>query len=155
MSDKSRWMYRVTHPHGKLRIAITVFVAVILVIVINAPAYHYLQNYPPSTGGSIFRLWDGFMGIQTMDEGVNTLLLGDSSCAANLDTGAFTDRLGGRTIDLSVYGGMSMLADAWLLSAYVQKFGPPDNVVVARASHGYRVKHTVELLSIPIIIFGL
>ena len=148
MPDQSRWMYRIIHPHGKLRIAITVFVAVILVIMINALAYQYLQNYPPKSA-SIFRLWDCFMGIQTMDKGANTLLLGDSTSLANLDTGAFADRLGGETIDLSVYAGMSMLADAWLLSAYVQKFGPPDNVVVSRRSHGYGVKHTVELLAAP------
>jgi hypothetical protein len=94
------------------------------------------------------------MGIQTMDEGVNTLLLGDSTCRANLDTGAFADRLGGQTIELSVYGGMSILADAWLVSAYIQEFGPPDNVVVSRASHGYHVEHTVELLAAPPLPWG-
>ena len=140
------------HPRGKLGIALSIVVAIILVITINALAYLYLQKYPPTA--SIFRLWDRFRGIEAMDEGVNTLLLGDSTCAANMDTGAFADRLGGSTIDLSVYAGMSMLADAWLLSAYVQKFGPPDNVIVARASHGYHVKHTVELLSAPPLRWG-
>jgi len=140
------------HPRGKLGIVVSVLVAIILVITINALAYLYLQKYPPAA--SIFRLWDSFMGIQAMDEGVNTLLLGDSTCAANLDTGAFTDRLGGQTIDLCVYGGMAMLADAWLLSAYVEKFGPPYNVVISRMSHGYHVKHTVELLAAPSLPWG-
>jgi hypothetical protein len=142
------------HPRGKLGIAVSVLVAIILVITINALAYLYLQNYPPSGGGSIFRLWDCFMGIQTMDKGIDTLLLGDSSSRANLDTGAFADRLGGQTIDLSVLGGMSMLADAWLLSAYVQKFGPPDNVVVCRLSQGYNTTHTIELLAAPSLPWG-
>ena len=145
--DQRNRIYKISHPRGKQGLIITVSVALVLILLVNILAYFYLQTYPPYTNA--FRIWDSFSGIQSLDKRVDTLLLGDSSSGENLDVGAFSDRLGGQAFSLSIYGGMSVLTDAWLLSDYIQKFGPPHNVVFCILSDGYSATHTVELMAAP------
>lgn len=145
--DQSKSISKIIHPQGKGAIAVTISVMLVLVLLFNTLAYQYFQLFPPST--TDFRQWDSFKGIQNLNKPVDTLLLGDSTCATNLDTGAFADRLGGPAIDLSLYGGMSVITDAWLLTDYIQKFGSPKNVVLSRLSYGYSNSHTVELMATP------
>jgi hypothetical protein len=141
------WIEKILHPRGKTGIFVTISVAIVFVLLINTSAYYYLLDQPPDT--SAYYCFRYFRGIQTWDTGTGTLLLGDSSCMANLDNGAFADRLGGTAVNLGTTAQTSVLMDAWLLSTYIERFGAPRNVIVCRSASAYGASHTVEYMAAP------
>ena len=145
--SKSVWLTKMFHPKGKTGVVVSILVAIAFVLTVNALAYQYLEAQPPRTDA--FKSFSRFRGIQTWNTGVDTLLFGDSSCGVNLDTGTISDRLGGRAAKLTS-GGIPILMDAWLLSAYVERFGAPDNVVICHtAPTSYNRGHPIESIAAP------
>jgi hypothetical protein len=131
---------------SKKGIVISIIVAIIFALACNVVGYKYIQVQPiPS---SVTQAW---LGVQKLHKPVDILLLGDSSCGANLVPGDVADRLGGRVINLGNTIGSSLLMDAWMLSAYTSEHGAPKAVVVARASLGYGFKHSIEFMANPLL----
>jgi hypothetical protein len=122
----------------------TSLLAALVVFGGNFGAYQYLKNQPVNVSGTLTE-WSG---IYTWSKPVDTLLLGDSTCGYNLSTGPFADRLGGRAVNLGNFATTSFMMDAWMLSAYVQRFGPPRNVVLLRSSpRGYALPHLTQYMA--------
>jgi hypothetical protein len=139
---------KLLNSNGKNGIAISVLVAMAFVLLVNTILFQYLETEPPNI--TAFNPFNKFRGIQKWNAGVNTLLIGDSTCFFNLDEGAFSDRLGGQVANLGTTVQTSFLMDAWELSLYVKKFGAPKNVIISRdAPDGYNTMHSIEYMATP------
>jgi hypothetical protein len=133
---------------SKKGIVISIVVALIFVLASNLAGFQYIRAQPISSASHLVLNRD-WLGIQKMDKLADIILLGDSSCLNNLAPGAVADRLGGKVINLGNNAGTSLLMDAWMLSAYIEKFGAPKAVVIARTSSSYSVGHKIEFMSDP------
>ena len=155
------WLQTLCHPQGKTGVAVSLSVALLFVFMVNLVAYSYLRIQPPNTEmpqtkwGWAFRPVPDFVGINQLKSPVDTLLLGDSTCDKNLPAGAFADRLGGSAINLGNINESSFLTDAWMLGDYVNRFGPPRNVLISRSSPwGYVRQHDIEFMSAIPLAWG-
>jgi hypothetical protein len=136
----------------KMGVFISIVVAIAFALVCNLAGYKYLQTEPPP--GDLNVMMRTWLGIKKLNEPVDVLLLGDSSCLANLASGPVADRLGGSVINLGNNAGSSLLTDAWMLSAYIKKYGAPKTVVITRTSGGYSIKHGMEFMANSLLPWG-
>jgi len=130
---------------SKKGIIISIIVAIVFVLACNLVGYKYIQAQPISSDAQRTVI-QGWRGIEKLTKPVDVLLLGDSTCGSNLTPGPVADRIGGRVINLGNTVGSSLLSDAWMLSAYISKYGAPKIVVVSRSSVGYVFKHSIETM---------
>jgi hypothetical protein len=106
----------------------TIAGTMMLVIACNFVALPFLRRWTPNVGYQVVeKKWALLRDLQ---QPVDWLILGDSSCNQGVDPELLTRRLGGRALNLCTLADMSVLSDAWMLEAYVQRFGRPAHVVV-------------------------
>lgn len=147
------------HPRGWAGIAATLAVALVVLLVFNSGAYYYLREQPTSKSG-----WDAkagayatlapWHGLMDLEGPVDTIVLGDSCADWDMVTGPIADRLGGTCINLGNNGGSSLLMDSWMLQYYIDRFGPPHNVIVLRSCSSYEGQHRLEFLSLVPLEWG-
>jgi len=150
---------RIGRPKGWAGIAATVAFIIATLLVCNLIAYYYLEKQPTSSYGpeanqaAYFTLpyWYWLIDSHTP---VDTIILGDSAAHCNLLPGPIADRLGGNTISLANNAGSSLLMDAWMLQYYVDKFGPPRNVILLRNCSAYEEQHNLEYMSVVPLKWG-
>jgi len=154
-----RFLRRVARPKRWAGIAATVSCVVAVLLVLNSVAYYYLREQPRSANGpeavpgaqATLQPWHGLMDLEGP---VDTIILGDSSAGVNLVTGPIADRLGGSAINLGNNALSSLLMDAWMLNYYIDRFGPPRNVIVMRACNSYEKEHNLEFMSVVPLSWG-
>jgi hypothetical protein len=136
------------HPKGSIGLAVVITVALILVLIADAAAYKYFENYPISNSAirSVIEGWNTIEKAYNFESSADILFLGDSTCI-NLTTGPFGDRLGGKVINFGNTAGSSMTMDAWMLSAYLEKHKIPKMVVVSRSTASYNMKPIIEFMA--------
>lgn len=120
-----------------------------LIFGINAIAKLYLEAYNPNRGDWLVReKWDM---ISELDQPVDWVILGDSSCNQGIVPDVFDEQLQTKSVNLCTIGNMTVLNTAWMLDAYIKKHGAPQNVLVV---HVFDVWHRSmdprSLSSIPL-----
>jgi len=150
---------RIAGPKGWAGIAATVCCVLATLLVLNTAAYYYLQEQPKSAHGPEAVIGargplSGWHGLIDLKEPVDTLILGDSEAGVNLVTGPIADRLGGNIINLGNNAYSSLLMDAWMLEYYVQKFGPPRNVILLRSCYSYQYSRILEFMAVVPLEWG-
>ena len=79
-------------------------------------------------GWIIGHKWRLLMG---MEQPVDDLVLGDSSCNQGVNPVTLANALGDRSaVNLCTIGDMLALNDAWMLQEYVERFGAPRRVII-------------------------
>jgi hypothetical protein len=73
-----------------------------------------------------------------MEKPVNWLILGDSSGNQALIPEIFNHRLKDNAINLCTIEHLLLLNDVWMLQTYIDKFGPPKNVLLVHSSDVWR-----------------
>ena len=144
---------RIARPKGWAGMAATITCILATLLIFNSVAYQYLEKQPVSAHGpeakpGAFTTLPQWYGLIELDSPVDTIILGDSTAALDLVTGPIADRLGGTTINLGNNVGSSVLMDAWMLQYYLDKFGPPRNVILLRSDWGYEMWHSLEYMSV-------
>jgi hypothetical protein len=72
-----------------------------------------------------------------LEQPVDTLILGDSSGAYGVLPDVVEEVLGGSAINLCTDGQSAPLADPWMLSTYIEKYGAPGRVILVRTPLTY------------------
>ncbi len=107
---------------------ISLLVPLLVVLLINLGFAIYLDQRPFNRGawlnGHKWSLLD------QLDTPIDTLILGDSSCNQGVIPEKLGRALGGTALNLCTTGSSLVVDDAWMLAAYVERFGPPRRVVV-------------------------
>lgn len=153
------YLGRFVRPKGRAGIAATVACILAVLLLLNSIAYYYLREQPRSANGpeaapgaqATLEHWHGLMDLEAP---VDTVVLGDSTAGVNLVTGPIADRLGGSAMNLGNNAYSSLLMDAWMLRYYIDRFGPPRNVIVMRSCNSYERDHNLEFMSVVPLEWG-
>jgi len=80
--------------------------------------------------------------LYEMDEPVDWLVLGDSSCAHGFVPESWNEVMGGKSVNLGTIANLLLSNDAWMLEKYIEKFGAPEKVLLVHVAdiwhRGYR-----------------
>lgn len=117
---------------------ITTLLGLILAVLFfaNIFAYLYLDSYSVNYGyWTIHQKWN-LLG--KLSKPVDWLILGDSSCSQGVMPEVFTTELNQTAINLCTTGDMGTLDNLWLIEEYIQRFGPPQNILVV---HTFDIWH--------------
>ena len=126
------WSKYISNPNRKNSIIILSIGTIVLVVLINVLAY--IAYYSPLIGHGSVRQWNLLL---TLEQPVDTLILGDSSGAYGVLPDVVEEVLGGSAINLCTDGQSAPLADPWMLSTYIEKYGVPDRVILVRTPLTY------------------
>lgn len=109
-------------------VVLTIVAVLVLVIIVNIG---WALVVPPSNkgGGTVIDKWEV---LNELEKPVDWLVLGDSSGGAVVTT-VWDDLLGGTSVNLSTIGTVLVVNDAWMLETYIDRFGPPPNVLMVHA----------------------
>lgn len=106
----------------------TALVALGVVLFCNAAAGRLLVAFPQNDGYAMIKgKWNLLTGLTRP---VDVLVLGDSSCSLGIDPGVIEGEIGGTALNLCTIGDMTVVGSYWMLDHYIQKFGPPETVIV-------------------------
>ena len=108
----------------------------VLVFVVNLVAVWILQQDNTNLGVGVVRTkWEMLLSLE---QPVDWLILGDSSAHQGVNPEVLNERFGVSSLNLATIGNLLVLNDAWMLDKYIERFGPPRNVVIV---HVYDVWH--------------
>ncbi len=111
--------------HGLLR---DLLATLALLVVLNFAARWYLSEYTTNYG--YWMIYQKWKLLTRLDAPVDWLILGDSSCNQGVIPALFESELGETGLNLCTIGNMTALEDLWMLEEYIQRFGPPENVLI-------------------------
>ena len=127
---------RTTPKTGPLRVLLVVVVMALTVLAAEWGVGRFLDTKGTNLGYVyIAHKW---RVLGKLDEPVDWVMLGDSSGSQGFDPAVLEDRLGKSAINLGTIGNYGLSDDLWMLEEYVERFGPPEKVLLI---HVYDVWH--------------
>ncbi|MEB3229478.1 MAG: hypothetical protein VKJ64_00600, partial [Leptolyngbyaceae bacterium] len=63
--------------------------------------------------------------LNNLEEPIDWLVLGDSSCNQGVIPEILSRELGGTTLNLCIFGPLLVFNDAWMLEQHIRQVGPP------------------------------
>lgn len=127
---------RTTPTTGPLRLVIVVVVMALAVLGANHAVGRFLDTRGTNLGYVyIAHKWHV---LKKLDEPVDWLVLGDSSCSQGFDPAVLQAQTGHTAVNLGTIGNYGLSDDLWMLEEYIERFGPPKRVVLI---HVYDVWH--------------
>ena len=120
----------------KSRLLVDILGSLAMLVVLNFAALWYLGGY--STHFGYWTIHNKWQVLEHMEQEVDWLILGDSSCNQGVMPALFESELGETAINLCTTGNMGALGDLWILEEYIARFGVPHNVLIV---HVYDVWH--------------
>jgi hypothetical protein len=127
------------------RIPLDIFGSILLLVCINFFTLWYLGNFTLNYGyWTIHQKWNLLANLR---QPVDWLILGDSSCNQGVVPRIIENELGETAVNLCTIGNLGVVNDLWMLEEYIDRFGPPGNVLIV---HVYDVWHR----NIDPVLFG-
>jgi hypothetical protein len=121
---------------GRRTTAITLVVALVVVVMANWGAQTTLTKYTPNMG--YWLIHEKWTRLESLDKPVDWLMLGDSSCNQGVRPDVWSQVGLGSAVNLCTIGDMTAINDAWMLETYLAKHPPPKAVVLV---HVYDAWH--------------
>ncbi len=121
----------VVRPSTARRAALLVVSILVCFVLLNMVARWYLDNHGTNLGYRMVHSKYELLG--DLDEKVDWLVLGDSSGAHGIVPEAMAEVLGGKVVNLAILANLLVANDAWMLDEYIERNGPPKNVVMVHA----------------------
>jgi hypothetical protein len=127
-------MFRLSLPQEKItpsswrRLGIEISGSLLLLLCINLALIFYLGNLTTNYGyWTIHQKW---WLLEDLQQPVDWLILGDSSCNQGVMPEIFENELGETAVNLCTIGNLGTVNDLWMLEEYIDRFGPPLHVVI-------------------------
>ena len=124
----------VSTPSSTRSVLISVVGTIFVVLAANLAALWYLDHYSTNRGPELVE--QKWKILQNMQTPVDWLVLGDSTGNQAVVPETLESRLGGTAVNLCTIVPMTTLDDAMMLDVYIDKFGPPNNVLIV---HSYDI----------------
>jgi hypothetical protein len=125
----------------------------LVVIGFNALAGIFLARRTPNRGYRL--LEEKWALLRSIEQPVDWIVLGDSSCNQGVSPAILSQTLGGRAVNLCTMGGAALLNDAWMLQRYLEKHPPPKGVLIVHVYDVWaRGVRPVVLAKIPELTLG-
>ena len=118
----------ITGTAGTWRILVAVLGTLLTTLLVNVSAIWYINNNPENLSEVLIKKkWEM---VLDMEHPADWLILGDSSGNQGVVPDIFNKRFGGTSINMCTVGTLLALNDAWILDTYIQRLGPPRNVLI-------------------------
>ncbi len=117
-----------SRPKALTNFALEISGSIFVLVLVNFFALWYLEEY--STNFGYWTLHQKWSLLEKMEEPVDWLILGDSSCNQGVSPAIITKLLGKSAVNLCTIGNVTALNDLWMLQEYIDRFGPPGGVVI-------------------------
>ncbi len=111
-------------PTNLYRVFSLLFITFLLVILSNWMAIAFLERTTESENKWIM--------LSHLMEPVDVIILGDSAAFYGVDPDVLNQKLNKSFLNLGTWANLSAMNDAWLLQSYIDRFGPPKAVIIAR-----------------------
>lgn len=115
-------------PARPARVALIVALTLLSFAVVNFAIGRALRHYTTNLG--YYLIAYKWRLLLEQDEPASWLILGDSTCNQGVDPDVFDRSLRVSSLNLCTNASMQVLNDAWMLQEHVDRFGPPEGVVV-------------------------
>ena len=114
----------------------TILGTIFFVLVANWAVMWLAETYPYNRGyWLVEQKWEK---LEALTAPVDWLIVGDSTGNQGLVPEVLEERLGGTAVNLNTVGNMAALDDVWMLEAYIEQFGSPDQLLII---HSYDAWH--------------
>ncbi|MEM6552995.1 MAG: hypothetical protein AAF750_12835 [Planctomycetota bacterium] len=140
-------------PESNLRgMGVVYGLAVVVVLLLNAGAYAFLQRMDANTFRVITeKKWELLNRLEVAGDSEVSLILGDSSANQGLDPVVLSEAFGKRWVNLGTMANLMMLDGAWMLRQYIETNGPPSRVILMHTQDGYdREIHAGAFAQVPL-----
>jgi hypothetical protein len=119
----------IIHTATKKKLTTVISTFLILVFAFNWCAIAYLRHYNPKEWNFLSHLKWGI--LQDLEkEGIEWLIIGDSSGNQGIDPKHFKQRLNQSAINLCTIGPLLTLDGSWMLDYHIKEYGAPKNVLM-------------------------
>ncbi|MEM7770560.1 MAG: hypothetical protein AAF327_08625 [Cyanobacteria bacterium P01_A01_bin.37] len=133
-------------------ISLNLLGALLLAVFLNVLANGFL-NYLISNRG-YFLASHKWNLLTNLEEPVDWLFLGDSSCNQGVIPEVMSDAVNATALNLCIFGPLLVFNDAWMLEQHIQQVGPPKNVVIIHVYDLWKrdigIRSFAHLAKIPI-----
>lgn len=120
----------VVRPSTARRAALLLVSIAVAFVLLNWGARAYLDRHGTNLGyRMVHAKWDLLADMGPVD----WLVLGDSAAAHGIVPEVWSEVLGGETANLAIVANLLVANDAWMLNEYIERHGPPPNVVLVHA----------------------
>lgn len=110
------------------RIWINLVGSLLFILLFNMVVHFYLNAYTPNL--AYWLVHHKWRTLQSMDEPLDWLILGDSSGNQGIVTVEFENLVNGSAYNFASAGAGVFLNDAWMLETYLERFEAPRGVVL-------------------------
>ena len=118
------------------KVILLILLTLAMLILTNLLMIVYLDKNSMNYGyWTIHQKWNLLAGL---DSPVDWLILGDSSCSQGVMPEIFKSELNQTAINLCTTGDMGTVDNLWMLEEYIERFGPPKNVLMV---HTFDIWH--------------
>lgn len=117
-------------PSSRWGIALTVIVVLTSGVFMNLLVKRVLSSHPGMDNPSYAAFDAQWQRLDSLEEGLDTLILGDSSGRHGLNPEEFDDVTGGRSLNFCTMGNAAVINAAWQLEAYLRRWPAPRRVLL-------------------------
>lgn len=115
-------------PARPRKVALVLLLTVASLLGVNWAAGELLKERTTNRGyWLVDEKWDL---LEDLDEPVDWLVLGDSSCNQGIEPTVLEQTLGGEAVNLCTIGDLLAVNDAWMLERHIERLGPPRHVLI-------------------------
>lgn len=126
-------------PNASARTILANFLgACFVVFMLNLAFMFLVKAYPTNLG--YWLVESKWNLLKNLDAPTDWLILGDSSCNQGVDPQTLTDELGGTAVNLCTIASLLLTNDAWMLEKYIERFPPPENILIVHVYDIYQRK---------------
>jgi hypothetical protein len=130
------------------KVMLTVGLTVLLVLCMNGIMYFLVVAAPQNSLD--FSQWYKLLHQEAPSD---VLILGDSTAYLGIDEEQFGEEVGLSAVNVATNVTWGLSGDAWMLEAYIERYGPPSYVVIVHTPHALAVEisggHMASLETIP------
>jgi hypothetical protein len=131
-----QYTHEVILPATKREVIVTLVGLILFILLLNAGVKWYLTDYTSNRGYWVVR--EKWELVETIEEPVTWLVVGDSSANQGIVPALLPGAASGGGLNLATQGGFGVFDDVWLTQKYIDRFGPPENILVV---HVYDIWH--------------
>lgn len=121
---------------GPLRLTVAVLVMLLTVLAANWAVGRFLDRHGTNLG--YLYIAHKWRVLGQLDAPIDWLVLGDSAGSQGFDPEVLEQQTGKTAINLGTLGNFGLSDDLWMLEEYIERFGPPERVLLI---HVYDVWH--------------
>jgi len=135
------------HPTPWWMLGMTVLIVLLSGVVLNGSIRLLFRARPGLDNPTYGAFHDQWRRLMDLDQPVETLILGDSSCRHGIDPDVLDVELGTSSLNLCSLGNAGVINSAWQLQTYIERYGSPKRVILIQVHDVWRRNMSLSLMA--------